>query len=249
LLEGRIAVVTGAAGTIGSAIGRKLAAYGATVLLAHRQPGRSAEKLANEIRSAGGCAVAIDLDVTNSRQVSEVIAAAAKEYGRIDIVVNNAAVMRRASMLDMTEADWDLTMATNLKGYFIVAVAAARLMVGQGKGCIVNVSSTNQTIATAGCGAYAIAKSGVGALTRQMAVELGPSGIRTNAVAPGMVESNLNRTALRSEPFRAEALSRIPLGRFVSAEEVAESVCFLASDRAASINGATLAVDGGRTLS
>jgi NAD(P)-dependent dehydrogenase (short-subunit alcohol dehydrogenase family) len=119
-------------------------------------------------------------------------------------------------------------------------------MAVQGSGSIVHISSTNEAIASANCTAYAASKGGLGMLTRQMALELGPLGIRTNAVAPGMVETELNRRQLSDPEFRDDALRRVPLGRFATADDVAEAVYFLAGDRAASVNGVTLTVDGGK---
>ncbi len=241
-LAGSVALVTGASRGLGAAIAAGLAADGARVVIWSRG---DASAVVDRIRAAGGRAEARAVDVTSGEQVARAVG----ELGRVDILVNNAGVMSRAPFLEIDEADWRRVIDTDLTAYFLVSQAVARVMAGRGSGVIVHVSSTNDLVPSADCTAYAAAKGGVGMLTRQMALELGPLGIRTNAVAPGMVETDLNREALADAAFRAHAVDRVPLGRFALPEDVAEAVRYLASDRARAVNGATLRVDGGRTIS
>jgi NAD(P)-dependent dehydrogenase (short-subunit alcohol dehydrogenase family) len=245
-LAGRVALVTGAGRGIGRGIAHRLAAEGATVVLGYRRDAASATDAVESILAAGGCAEARALDVTDPDRVGGVVAGIAAHHGRIDILVNNAGVMRRAPFLDASLEDWQVIMQTNLIGCFAVAQAAARLMVAHGGGAIVNVSSVNEETASANCTAYAASKGGVRMLTRQMALELGPLGIRTNAVAPGMVQTDLNRTLLADRAVHDAALARVPTGRFATVSDVADAVLFLVSDRAASVNGISLVVDGGK---
>ncbi|MGH8891366.1 MAG: SDR family NAD(P)-dependent oxidoreductase [Acidothermaceae bacterium] len=244
----RVAIVTGGSGSIGGAIVRDLARDGVAVVIGYHGNEAGALATADRIVADGGTAVAVAVDVTQRSSVQLLVDTCMSRYGRLDILVNNAGVMLRSDFLDTSESDWDMTLCTNLKGYFLCGQAAARLMVRQRSGVIVNVSSTNDTIATRGCTAYAVAKGGVRLLTRQMALELAPDGVRVNSVAPGIVESNFNREMLQDPQFVAESLALIPAARFATADDVAAAVVFLASDRATFINGATLRVDGGKTI-
>jgi len=244
----RVAIVTGASGSIGGAIARELARDGVAVVVAYHNNGAGASSVAAQVTADGGRAVTVPVDVTQRSSVESLVDTCTSRYGRLDILVNNAGVMRRGKFLDVSDDDWDVTLGTNLKGYFLCGQAAARVMVTQRSGVIVNVSSTNDTIATEGCTAYAVAKGGVRLLTRQMAVELASYGIRVNSVAPGMVESSLNREKLKDPDFLANALALIPAARFATADEVATAVSFLASPRSSFITGATLRVDGGKTI-
>lgn len=247
-LDGRVALVTGATGSIGNAIVRRLAADGASTVICYRDNAVAAEKAVDEIRCRGGDAVAEQLDVTDAAQVERVILGTASRLGRLDILVNNAGVMRRAAFTDILEADWDVTLDVNLKGSFLCSQVAARVMRSQQSGSIVHVSSTNETIASDRCTAYAVSKGGLRLLMRQMALELGPLGIRTNTVCPGMVETAMNRQELTDAEFRSSAMSRIPLGRFATPSDVAAAVAYLVSDDACFVNGASLPVDGGKVI-
>jgi NAD(P)-dependent dehydrogenase (short-subunit alcohol dehydrogenase family) len=245
-LSGRVALVTGAGRGIGRAVADRLARAGAVVVYGYRADPAGADDAVAATRSLGGLAAAARIDVTDAPQAARAVESVADAHGRIDVLVNNAGVLPRAPFLDVSIEEWELVLRTNLTGAFVVSQAVARVMARQRSGSIVHVSSTNEAIASRNCTAYAASKGGLGMLTRQMALELGPLGIRTNAVAPGMVETELNRRELADPDFRADALSRIPLGHFVTVDDVAEAVCFLAGDRAAGVNGLTLTVDGGK---
>lgn len=245
-LTGRVAIVTGASRGIGRAIATGLAAAGATVMVGYRTDPEAARQVAASVVARGGRAEAAQLDVTDGGRAASVVADAARRHGRLDVLVNNAGILPRKSFLDIELGEWEEVLRTNLTGAFVLSQLAARVMAGQGSGSIVTVSSTNERMASAGCTAYAASKGGIRMLTRQMALELGPLGIRANAVAPGMVETDLNVRQRADSSFRKDALDRIPIGRFATAADVAEAVCFLASDSAAAVNGVTLFVDGGR---
>jgi NAD(P)-dependent dehydrogenase (short-subunit alcohol dehydrogenase family) len=245
-LTGRVALVTGASRGIGRAVAAGLAAAGATVVVGFRTDPAAARQVAASVVARGGAAEAVRLDVTDAGQAAGVVSDVAQRHGRLDVLVNNAGILPRKAFIDIELEEWEAVLRTNLTGAFILSQLAAKVMAGQGSGSIVNVSSTNEQIASAGCTAYAASKGGIRMLTRQMALELGPLGIRANAVAPGMVETDLNVRQRADGSFRKDALDRIPIGRFATVTEIAEAVCFLAGDSAAAVNGVTLFVDGGR---
>lgn len=248
-LASKVAIVTGGGRGLGSAISRGLAADGAEIEVWFQTDAASANGLVEQIRTNGGTASARQVDVSSRAQVTAAVHDIVKERGRIDILVNNAGIMRRARFLDVTDADWHEVISVNLTGYFIVGQVVARVMSEQCSGSIVNISSTNDLMASADCTPYVASKGGVSMLTKQMALELGPAGVRVNAVAPGMVETDLNRDQLADPAFRADAIARIPLGRFVEPSDVADAVRYLASDQSRAVSGATIRVDAGRTSS
>jgi len=248
-LAGKVAIVTGGGRGLGSTICHGLAADGAEVDVWFHSDSTSADDVVQQIRTAGGSAHARQVDVSSRDQVTIAAQDIVEKNGHIDILINNAGIMRRAPFLEITDADWHEVISTNLTGYFIVGQVVARVMSEQGFGSIVNISSTNDRIASVDCTPYAAAKGGVGMLTKQMSLELGGAGVRVNAVAPGMVETDLNRAQLSDLAFRDDALSRIPLGRFVEPSDVADAVRYLVSEKARSVSGATIRVDAGRTAS
>ncbi|HXT89265.1 MAG TPA: glucose 1-dehydrogenase [Trebonia sp.] len=241
-LAGRVAIVTGASRGIGRAVAAGLTASGAAVVIGFRTDPAAARQMVER----GEAAEAMALDVTDPSQASVMVTAVAARYGRLDVLVNNAGILPRRAFLDIELEEWEAVLRTNLTGAFIMSQLAARVMAARGSGAIVNVSSTNERVASADCTAYAASKGGLRMLTRQMALELGPLGIRANAVAPGMVETDLNARQRTDESFRKNALDRVPIGRFATVSDIADAVCFLAGDAAAAVNGLTLFVDGGR---
>ncbi len=246
-LTGKVAFVTGASSGIGKASAIALATQGAKVAIAARRI-EKLQTLAAEIKSKGKEALAIQMDVTKKADIDAAIAQTVKTFGRLDILLNDAGVAEFAPFLEMTEEQWDKTINTNLKGYFLVAQAAAREMAKNKWGRIINIAS----IASGGVGVgfsqivqYCASKGGVVGMTEAMADELAPMGILVNAIGPGIIETEMTEGMLK-DPKQAEGLlARAPLKRAGKAEEIAAAVAFLASDEASYTTGATLYVDGG----
>ncbi len=188
-LDGRVAIVTGAAQGIGEACARRLAADGAGVSLWDVDSARG-EALAAQLREGGAMAGFLRCDVSRKAEVEAALAAVLQGHGRVDALVNNAGIFKAADFLDISEADWDAVLAVNLKGAFLVAQAVARAMAGSGGGAIVNMSSVNGVMAIPSIASYNVSKGGVDQLTRVMALALADRGIRVNAVAPGTIAMN-----------------------------------------------------------
>lgn len=246
-LSGKIAFVTGASSGIGRASAMALANQGTKVAIAARRLDKL-EALAAEIKSRGKEALPIQMDVTKKVDIDAAIAKTVAAFGRLDILLNNAGVAEFSPFLEMTETQWDKTLDTNLKGYFLVAQAAAREMAKNKWGRIVNIAS----IASGGVGVgfpsiahYCASKGGVVALTEALADELAPMGILVNAIGPGVIATEMTEGMLK-DPKQAEALlARAPLKRAGKSEEIASAVVYLASDEAGYTTGTTLYVDGG----
>jgi NAD(P)-dependent dehydrogenase (short-subunit alcohol dehydrogenase family) len=245
-LQGKAAIVTGAGSGIGAATARRFAAEGAKVAAADVN-GTAAQATADAIVKAGGTAVAITADVCRSADVQAMVDRAWGAFGRVDVLMNNAGVMTITPFLEVTEVEWDRTIATNLKGMFLVGQAVAKRMVQDGKGgSIVNTSSVNAVLCLPTSVPYTVSKGGVKQLTGAMAVALAPYKIRVNAIGPGTIATGMTRGML-ADPNTVRAVkSRTPLGRVGEPEEMANIALFLASDEASYITGATIYADGGR---
>jgi len=241
-LHGRVAIVTGGTRGIGRAVARALAADGAAVVLTGRDPGR-VEAAAQELLAAGREALGLTLDLGQGDAVQRVVATTQERFGRIDLLVNNAGITRDALLVRMKDADWDEVLGVNLRAAFQATRAVARVMMRQRSGRIVNISSASGAMGTAGQANYAAAKAGLIGLTKSTARELAHWGILVNAVAPGLVETDM--TAALSAEVRDAYLGQIPLKRMGTPEEVAEVVRFLASDGASYITGQVIHVNGG----
>jgi NAD(P)-dependent dehydrogenase (short-subunit alcohol dehydrogenase family) len=246
-LDGKVAVVTGSSGGIGKAIAMALAAHGADLLLAGRNPDKT-KQAAVEAAASGRRAVPCSLEVT-SRDSAELMAEAAlKEFGCIDILVNSAGMNIRKEVLSICDADWDQVLTTNLKGVLYCCQAVGKHMVKQQHGKIVNVASISSLLGHPARGAYAASKGGLIQLTRVMATEWAPYHVNVNAISPSAVDTPFI-DGLKKDRHRLDReLERIPLGRIAVPEDVAGAAVFLASRAADFITGQNLFIDGGRTV-
>lgn len=245
-LEGKVAIVTGA-GKGGRGIGRSialaLASEGADVVITSFTEA-NALAVAQEVReTTGRRGVAIQGDVAKAEDVERLFRETMAEFGRVDILVNNAGMTRDGLILRMTEQDWDAVLDSNLKGAFLCCKAAARVMLKQKSGKMVNVSSVVGIAGNAGQANYSASKGGMNALTKTLAKELGSRGITVNAVAPGFIETAM--TDALPEENREQMKKQVPLGRLGSPDDVARAVLFLCTDDSAYITGQILTVDGG----
>ena len=239
-LAGKTAIVTGAGRGIGRAIASKFAAAGAAVIVADV----AGENAANTAAEIGARARSVCVDVTDEASVHAMVQAAVDSFGTVDILVNNAGIGLTKLMINTTLAEWKRVVDVDLTGVFLCSQAAARVMLAQRSGRIINIASLSGQRGGTGRAAYGAAKAGVTALTKVMAVELSPHGITVNEIAPGPV--NTEMTAVTHDEATREAYyNLIPMRRYAEREEIADAAAFLASAEAAFINGQTLNVDGG----
>ena len=244
-LEGRVAVVTGAGRGIGAATARMLARAGAHVALVDRD-GAGVTHTAEEIGLEGGEALPFTNDITDAFAVERTFDGVVEEWGRLDVLVNNAGALKESPLEDLADDEFQETLDVNLRGALVCARAAVPHMLARGRGTILSAASSSTRLGARGLTAYAAAKAGIIGMTRTWARELGPKGITANAVAPGLIDSETVRTV---PPDELEAtLARIPARRLGKPEEVAAVYLFLASDLASFINGAVVGVDGGLLL-
>lgn len=247
-LKGQVALVTGSSRSIGRAIALAFAREGAAVAVNYVTHAEEAKSAVREIEALGRRSLAVRADTSQRTQVHAMVDEVAERLGPIDILVNNAGVQKRVYFLDLEEADWDWMLGVNLKGYFLVGQAVATRMKARGKGKIINVSSEAGGFPSQRMTAYCVSKAGVAMLTKCMALELAPYGIRVNALAPGLTRTDINRKDLEDETFLKARLARIPLERVLSPEDLVGAAIFLASADSAMITGITLQVDGGRGI-
>jgi 3-oxoacyl-[acyl-carrier protein] reductase len=244
-LEGRVALVTGAARGIGRAIAETLAREGADLVLCDVQEDWLKDAVA-AVQAMGRQAVGFGVNVADSAGVTETVNRAIEKLGRLDILVNNAGITRDGLLVRMSDEDWDAVLSVNLRGAFLFTRAATKPMMKQRSGCIVNIASIIGLIGNAGQCNYAASKAGMIALTKSTAKELAARNIRVNAVAPGFIESKM--TEVLSEDVKNKMLETIPLKRFGTPADVAKAVLFLSSDAASYITGHTLTVSGGMVM-
>ena len=249
-LPGRRALVTGGSRSIGRGIALGLAHEGADVVINYRNDRDAAERTAAEIRALGRRAAVVQGDTSVRADVERLVGVAVGALDGLDLLVNNAGILRRTPLLEIEEPEWDAILDTNLKGYFLVSQAVARHMVDRkAAGAIVNVSSAGQLLAAPNLTHYCVAKAGVEMLTKQMALELAPHRIRVNAICPGLIETDLNRRDIADPAFRERRLARIPLREIGTPDDVVGGVVFLASNEEARlVTGASLFIDGGQTI-
>lgn len=243
--SGKIGIITGAAGGIGRASAERLFSEGATVVMSDLNHAGVA-KAAAEIDPSGERAIGIACDVGSKADIDAMIATTVKRFGRLDIMVNNAAISCSTPALELTPEELESVLNVNLKGTFWGTQGAANVMVGQGAGAIVNMSSAQDTLAIPDRVPYGISKAGIAQLTRIFAVALARQGVRVNAVGPGTIFTPMTARIDENPAAYSRILSRTPMGRLGRAAEVAACVSFLASDDASYVTGQTLYPDGGR---
>lgn len=242
----KAALVTGASRGIGRAVAIALAKKGYAVAVNYAGSQKAAEDVKAAIEAEGGRAIVIQGDVSKAEDVEKVFAAVKAEFGRLDVLVNNAGITRDSLLLRMKEENWDAVIDTDLKSGFLAIKAAAPIMMKQRKGAIINIASVVGITGNVGQINYSAAKAGVIGMTKTAAKELAARGIRVNAVAPGFIETSM--TDVIPEKIREDLIHSIPLGRMGQAEDVANAVCFLASEEASYITGQVLKVDGGMVM-
>lgn len=244
-LAGKTAVITGAARGIGAAIAARFAAEGCSLALADIDEPTLADTGAR-LSAAGARVVAVRADVTDRADVEALFSAAESQFGPVDVVVNNAGVFANVRFEEMTDDQWDTMLRVNAGGVFVVSQTAIRRWLAQGRpGVLVNMSSVSARVAFTDSAHYSASKAAVAALTRGLAAEFGPFGIRANAIAPGIIETEMTAAGLTDEELSAAWTLRIPSRRFGTIEDVAQLAVFLASPESGYINGEVITVDGG----
>jgi 3-oxoacyl-[acyl-carrier protein] reductase len=245
-LEGRVALVTGGSRGIGAAISLRMAAEGAIVAVNYAGNAIAAADVVARITAMGGTAEAFQADVSDPAACATLAAAVLERFGHIDVLVNNAGITRDGLLVRMSDEDWGAVIGTNLSGAFYMTRAVGKAMMKARAGSIINISSVVGLTGNAGQVNYASAKAGLIGMTKSVARELAPRGVRANVVAPGFIATEM--TDALSEAVRTAAAATIALGRFGTPEDVAACVAFLASDDAVYLTGQTIAVDGGMTF-
>ena len=243
MLQGKVAIITGASRGIGRETAKTLAGYGAKVVVNYFGSREKAEEVVAEITAAGGTAISYKADVSNAEETKALFEEVMKQYGRIDILVNNAGITRDNLVMKMSEEEFTSVIDTNLLGVFHCIKQVSRIMLKQKSGRIINLSSVVGVIGNAGQINYCAAKAGVIGMTKSLARELGSRGVTVNAVAPGYIHTDM--TEVLSDQVKEAVLSQIPLKRIGEVKDIAETIAFLASEKAAYITGQVIQVDGG----
>jgi len=245
-LTGKVAIVTGSSSGIGQSIAIRFATEGANVVVDYRNHPEGADDTKSKIEAAGSKAITVQADVSKLADTQNLIDQAYQQLGRCDILVNNAGVEKNAAFWDVTEADYDAVLGVNLKGpFFLTQAFVRRLRDAKQPGRIINISSVHEDMVFPNFSTYCASKGGIRMLMRDLAVELGPLGITVNNIAPGAINTPINKSLLEDKPKLNALLANIPLGRLGTPEDVASLAAFLASDEAAYITGSTYVVDGG----
>jgi 3-oxoacyl-[acyl-carrier protein] reductase len=245
-LQGKVAIVTGASRGIGKAIAIELGKRGAKVIVNYSKSPDGANEAVEAIKAAGSEALAVQADVSNAKAATALIKSATDTYGRLDILVNNAGTTRDQLLMSMPEEDWDTVLTTNLKSAFNCSKAAVRSMIRQRAGRIINIASVSGVMGNAGQTNYSASKAGLIGFTKALAREVASRNVTVNAIAPGFIPTDLTNNL--AENLKNETLKVIPLGRWGTADEIANAVAFFASDEAGYITGQTLNVDGGMAM-
>ena len=246
MLQGKIALVTGASKGIGRAVAVALAAQGAYVVVNYNGSESKAQETCQLILDAGGSCESMRFNVAKEAETTEAIQEIIKKHGSLDILVNNAGITKDGLLMRMSDEDFDAVCDVNLKGTFHTIRAVSRQMLKQKSGRIINISSVSGVLGNAGQANYSASKAGVIGLTKSVARELASRGVTVNAVAPGFIETDM--TENMPQAAKDGALGQIPLGRMGKPEDIAETVAFLASEKAAYITGQVICVDGGMAI-
>ncbi len=245
-LSGKRALVTGSSRGIGKSIALALAAAGADVLVHGRSDTEKAQEVAEEIRALGRDSRVYAADMAKKEEIEAMFAAIAADYGHIDILVNNAAILSRVPLLEMTYEEWQRIVMTNSGGYFLCTKLAAKMMKAGGR--IINISSVSEYQAAPGRVHYCASKGAIKMLTRGAALEFAPLGLTVNAVLPGSIHTDFNNDVLSDPTYYRNALNGIPAGRLGKPDDIGGAVVFLASEEASFVNGAEIVVDGAMTV-
>lgn len=245
-LEGKTAIITGAAQGIGREIALTFAREGADVVIADVQV-EAAREIAAEMEKIGRKALVVKTDVSNSEDVNRMVRATVDKFGKIDILVNDAGICVVKSLQELSEEDWDKQLDINLKGTFLCTKRVVQEMLNRGKGKIVNIASGLAQVALPNYSAYTASKGGVMSLTRALALELAPKGINVNAVAPGLIATPLQEARIREEGYE-KLVEGIPIGRLGRPDDVAQAVLYLASEESDFVVGETIFITGGSTI-
>jgi 3-oxoacyl-[acyl-carrier protein] reductase len=243
-LEGRVAIVTGAGGGLGTGICDSLAAAGATVIAAGRTK-TSIEEVAERVRNAGGHALSIQCDVTSRESIDQMMAEVAQQYGGIDILINNAAIYPRRAWTEITDQEWDEVLGTNLKGYFMCAQSAFPSMKERGRGRIINIASITLFGGWPMLLDYVTSKGGIMAFTRALAREIGPEGITVNTISPGAFPTDAEKIHPDPEGYNQYVLENQSIKRRGTPDDIGNLVVFLSSDASSFITGQMIQIDGG----
>ncbi|MFZ5645995.1 MAG: SDR family NAD(P)-dependent oxidoreductase [Bacillota bacterium] len=246
MLQGKVAIITGARQGIGEAVALAMAKEGADIMLVSRSISEN-DQVVKDVLSTGRRALVMQVDVASREQVQQMVDRTMEAFGRVDILFNNAGISKPGMIWKLSEEQWDQVINVNLKGTFNCMQAVAKPMMDQKSGAIINVTSSAGLLGTIGQVNYTAAKGGVYALTKSAAKELARYGITVNTVAP-MAETEMTKTIATDPRFKDKYLERIPMGRFAKPEEICPAVIFLASDGARYITGQTLCIDGGMVM-
>ena len=248
-LSGKVAIVTGAAGGLGRIFTFSLVAFGAQVVLASRNPA-NLKQLEGEIRNMGGSALAIPTDIIEETQVDRMVTETLKQFGKIDILVNNTGIQDRVSAEEMSLKSWETVMKTNVTGAFLCSQRVGRTMIPRKRGKIINISSIRGRFGRAkNFVSYCASKGAIDSMTRAFACEWGPHNIQVNAIAPSLIEAGVSAHSFKDPAFIQRVLDRIPLKRWGQPNDLVGSIVLLASDASDFINGQIFYVDGGFSAS
>lgn len=244
-LKNKVTIITGAAQGIGFACAERFARDGAKVVLSDVQEEKG-EAAAQSLRDGGHEADFVACNVADKSQVDAMVKHVVSQYGKLDVMISNAAILRVGDILEIEEEDFDEVLSINLKGFFLVCQAAAKQMEKQGSGAIINMSSIQANITNPNLLSYAVCKGGIKQLTVAMALALADKGVRVNAIGPGSIGTDMVKQLMVDDKARKTIMSRTPMRRLGEPEEIASVAAFLASDEASYITGETINVDGGR---